>query len=141
MRIDRIGFIQKVKQIASGHRVIFKLHPNEDVDRARQEIREIIPDALIYTDGNVHHMIANCDALVTEYSSVVYTALALGKKIHADFDLEAVRHLTPIQNGGTSARNIASICESLLGQPVRQAQAPRRSFTRLFRPSIQPSGQ
>ena len=36
-------------------------------------------------------MIANCDVLVTRYSSVVYVALALGKDVYADVDRETLR--------------------------------------------------
>jgi hypothetical protein len=133
MRVDRIGFLHYVKWIASGHKVIFKLHPNENIGRAKREIQEIIPEALIYSEGNVHHMIAKCSAMVTEFSSVVFTGLALGKKIYANFDLDKIRHLTPLQNGGTSAQNIASVCEQLLGQPIRQAQSPGWSLNRLFK--------
>jgi hypothetical protein len=133
MRADRIAFIHKVKQIAAGREILFKLHPNENIERAKAEIEKIIPEATIYTTGNVHEMIANCDEMVTELSSVVFTALALGKKIHADFDLQSLRDLMPIQNGGTSAQNIARICEELLEQPMPQAQRSSWSFSRLFK--------
>jgi len=138
-RTDRTAFIHKVKRIAAGRDVIFKLHPNEDFERARAEIEKIIPGAIIYTTGNVHEMIANCDEMVTELSSVVYTGLALGKKISADFDLESLRKLLPIQNGGASAQNIASICEELLEQPKPQAQRSVWSFSRLFKLPAQAS--
>jgi hypothetical protein len=139
-RVDRIGFLHYVKRIASGHKIIFKLHPNENIVRAKREIKEILPEALIYTEGNVHHMIAKCNALITEFSSVVFTGLALGKKIYANFDLEKLHHLTPLQNGGTSAQNIASICEQLLGQPIRQTQYPGWSFNRLLKSPVHLSG-
>jgi hypothetical protein len=141
MWTDRIGFIHKVKRVACGRKTIFKLHPNENFEQSKREIRSIIPQALIFTDGNVHQMIANCAELVTEFSSVVYTGLALGKTIHADFDLETVRHLTPIQNGGTSAQHIATICERLLKKPVSQALTPVWSFARRFKPFFRPSSQ
>ena len=60
-------------------------------------------------------MIANCDVLVSQLSSVVFTGLALGKEVHADGDLEALRRLLPIQNGGASAGRIAEVCRRLLG--------------------------
>jgi len=59
-------------------------------------------------------MIANCDALITQYSSVVYIGLALGKEVHSYFDVEKLKRLTPLQNGGTSGRNIAQVCRGLL---------------------------
>ena len=108
---DRQAFIAKCVRIAGGRRLIFKLHPNEDKERAIAEIREIVPlDALVYTEGNTQHMIANCDELITQYSTVVYTGIALGKKVHSFFDVETLKRLSPIQNGGASAGNIADIC-------------------------------
>jgi hypothetical protein len=107
---DRKGFIRKALEIADGRQLIFKLHPNERVDRATREIREVAPDALILADGNTDHMIANCDVLITKYSSVVYPAVALGKEVHSDLDPEALGRLCPIQNGGTSGKKIAEVC-------------------------------
>jgi hypothetical protein len=60
-------------------------------------------------------MIANCDVLVTQYSSVVFVGLALGKECHSYFDLGDLRELLPIQNGGTSAAAIARVCEEVAG--------------------------
>ena len=111
---DRPAFIRRVLEIAAGRSVIFKLHPNERVGRAEREIRRLAPRALVLASGNTNHMIANCDVLVTRYSSVVYVALALGKDVYADVDRETLRRLMPEQNGGTSARRIAGICRELL---------------------------
>ena len=121
---DRLGFIEKARRIADGRRLIFKLHPNEDTRRARREIESRAPGALIYEDGNVNHMIANCDVLVSQFSSVILIGLALGKEVHAEGGLETFRHLTPLQNGGISARRIAEICRQLLEapQPVRKPE-------------------
>ena len=43
-------------------------------------------------------MIANCDALVTQYSSTVFVGLALGKECHSYWDLDELRRLMPVQN-------------------------------------------
>jgi DNA-directed RNA polymerase subunit K/omega len=107
---NRRAFIRRAREIAGGRPLIFKLHPNERIDRARREIKELAPEALVFAEGNTHHMVANCDVLVTRYSSVVYFAVALGKQVYADLPLETLRALTPIQNGGTSARRIAEVC-------------------------------
>jgi hypothetical protein len=93
---DRAGFIRKCVRIAGDRPLLFKLHPNERPDRAAREIRELAPRALIFTEGNTSHMIANCDVLVTKYSSVVYLALALGREVHADLTLEGLR---PVSDG------------------------------------------
>ncbi|HVO10475.1 MAG TPA: hypothetical protein VMX54_06930 [Vicinamibacteria bacterium] len=113
-REDRRGFIRRCLAIADGRPLVFKLHPNEDHPRARREIERETKQALVFDSGNTNHMIANCDVLVTRYSSVVFVAQALGKEIHCDLDTLALRRLTPIQNGGTSARRIADVCRRLL---------------------------
>lgn len=111
---NRKEFIRKAQRIARGRQLIFKLHPSENVERATREIQKYAPEALIYPTGNTNHLIANCDVLVTHYSSVVYIALALGKEVHADIPLETLRKLMPIQNNGTSAKLIAEYTKSYL---------------------------
>jgi hypothetical protein len=111
---DRPAFLRRCLEVADGRPLLVKLHPNERVDRATREVRRLSRDALVLAEGNTDHMVANCEALVTRYSSVVYVALALGKPVHADVDLHTLRRLMPVQNGGTSARNIASVCRRLL---------------------------
>jgi hypothetical protein len=119
-RDDRKAFIQRAREIAAGRLIVWKLHPNEDWDRARREIDEWAPGSLVFTEANTNHMIANCDVLVTEWSTVVYVGLALGKECHSYFELGELRRLAPLQNGGRSAVHIAAVCEELL-----QQRAPR----------------
>jgi hypothetical protein len=111
---DRGAFIRRCLEVADGRALVFKLHPNENHARARREIERLAPRALVFESGNTNHMVANCSALVTRYSSVVYVALALGKEVHADIDEVTLRRLLPIQNGGASARRIADVCRRLL---------------------------
>ncbi|MCX8116427.1 MAG: hypothetical protein N3G78_00665 [Desulfobacterota bacterium] len=111
---NRKRFIRRALEIADGRQLIFKLHPNEKVERATREILKLAPRALIFARGNTNHMIANCDVLVTQYSSVVYIGLALGKEVHSYFDLSLLKRLMPIQNGGASAKNIAEVCKTYL---------------------------
>lgn len=112
---DRVKFIKQTVEIANGRPLIFKLHPNEKRERAISEIKKHTPaDTLIYTDGNTNHMIANCDGLITQYSTVVFVGIALGKKVHSYFDVEELQRLMPIQNNGTSAENIADICGNFI---------------------------
>ncbi len=107
---DRIGFIRQCVEIANDRRLLFKLHPNEDIERAAAEIKfHTPPNTLIYWRGNTNDMIANCEELITQYSTVVYTGIALGKKVHSYFDVEELKRLCPIQNGGISAKNIAHV--------------------------------
>lgn len=117
---NRRKFIEKSITIAAGRPLIFKLHPNENHDRAIREIKQWAPGSLVFTSGNIAEMIANCDVLITRFSTVVYIGLALGKEVYSDFDIETLRRMTPIQNGGTSAENIAHVCRSLFGLPSQQ---------------------
>jgi hypothetical protein len=112
---NRQRFIEMANQIARGRQIIFKFHPNEDWDRARAEVRRYAPGALTFDTGNTDHMVANCSALVTRYSSVAYVALALGKPVYSEIPTRELQRLMPIQNGGMSAQNIAAECLSLFG--------------------------
>jgi hypothetical protein len=112
---NRRAFIKRAVKIADGRQLLFKLHPNEKFARAEAEIRKYTPpDTLIYNCGNTSHMIANCCELITQYSTVVYTGIALGKKVHSYFDIDELKKLAPLQNGGASAKNIAQICSSYI---------------------------
>ncbi len=111
---NRNRFIRRCLNIAAGRQLIFKLHPNEEPDRATREIQQLAPNALVYTDGNINHMIANCEVLVTRFSSVVYIGLALGKEVYSDFAIDELRRKVPIQNGGSSAAAIADVCRSVV---------------------------
>lgn len=116
---NRKRFIRNCLDLADGRLLIFKLHPNENVGRATREINRWAPGALVYASGNTNHMIANCDVLVTRFSSVVYVGLALGKTVYSDFDLDMLADMTPIQNGGNSARLIAEVGRACLyDEPV-----------------------
>ncbi|MDR3578029.1 MAG: hypothetical protein P4L50_29540 [Anaerolineaceae bacterium] len=111
---NRMLFLEKVRTIAAGRPVIFKLHPNENYPRAIDEINQVLPDALVLTDGNVHEMIANCAVLVAQRSSVIYTGIALGKEVHAELETPVLKKLLPVQNGGKSAYRIAQVCSQLV---------------------------
>ena len=116
---NRKKFLRQAVKLAAGRPMIFKLHPNEKFERAIHEVRDVVGDVPIYTDGNTDHMIANSVALICQYSTVVYPGLALGKEVHSYFDLEMLKRLAPLQNGGTSGRNIAQVCRHILrGEPV-----------------------
>jgi len=111
---NRKKFILNAVKLSEGKQIIFKLHPNENVPRATREINKWAPGSVIFSSGNTNHMIANCDILITLYSTVVYVGLALGKKVYSAFELDELKRQLPIQNGGTSAQNIANVCLSLL---------------------------
>ena len=112
---DRIGFLNKCKDIVGARKVLFKLHPNEIQERAISEIKQVFgEDAMVFTDGNSNHMIANCQELITQYSTLVYVGIVLGKKVHSYFDLNELYRLVPEQNGAGSARKIADICHGYM---------------------------
>jgi hypothetical protein len=111
---NRKKFILNAVRLSEGKKLIFKLHPNENVPRATREINKWAPGSKIFSSGNTNEMIANCDILITLFSTVAYVGIALDKKIHSAFELDKLKRLLPIQNGGASAKNIADICVSLL---------------------------
>ncbi len=116
---NRKKFILNAVEVAAGRQLIFKLHPNENVERSSAEINKFAPGALVFSDLKIEPMIANCDALVTKYSSVVYIGLALGKEVYSDFDIEVLKKLVPLQNRGLSALFIAHVAKELLDEPVK----------------------
>jgi len=115
---DRRSFIRKAVQIAGNRALFFKLHPNENVQRASSEIKTWAPGASIFASGPTEQMIANCDVLITQFSSVVFVGLALDKEVHAYSSLEVLKKLMPVQNG-CAARNIARECRQLLAARPR----------------------
>lgn len=122
---NRMAFLRKVRNLAAGRLIIFRLHPNENILRAEREIKSILPEAIIFHEGNTNHMIANCSVLITQVSSVVFTGLALGKRVISNYDLESLHKLTPIQNGGTSAARIADECRNVLQTSLQELRRPR----------------
>lgn len=126
---NRVKFIRHCVAIAQGRPLLFKLHPNENFKRAIREIRQHTPEGtMIFTEGNTSHMIANCTELVTQYSTVVYTGIALGKKVHSYFDVDQLQQLSPLQNGGRSAARIAAVCKAYLS-----FEGSAQEFTNHFR--------
>ena len=127
---NRKKFIRRSVEIANGRKLIFKLHPNENIQRATREIERFAPGALIYSTGSAEPMIANCDVLITRFSSTVYVGLALGKEVYSDFDVEELRQMTPLQNA-SAARNIAAECRKLLEMAGEPGKVPRQDNRRL----------
>jgi hypothetical protein len=111
---NRKKFIKYAKDTADGKQIIFKLHPNENYERAVKEINQFAPGSLIFQKEKIDPMIANCDILITRFSSVVYIGLALGKKVYSDFGVDELQKLVPLQNGGASASNIAAIAKKII---------------------------
>jgi hypothetical protein len=113
---NRKKFIQKAYRIANGKQLIFKLHPNENYQRASKEINKYASGSLVFHHEPIEPIIANCDILVTRFSTVAYIGLALGKEVYSEFEVEQLKELVPIQNGGTSAFHIAQVGRRLLAE-------------------------
>ncbi len=112
---DREAFLKEVVEYAGGRQLIFKLHPNENFERATEEIKAVAPAALVYTSGSAEEMVANCSVLFTEWSSLTFCGVALDKEVHSHHPLEKVRELLPLQNRSAAA-NIASVCRTVLDE-------------------------
>ncbi len=113
-RDDRAEFLERARRIAAGRPVVFKLHPNERFERARAEIARAFPGAPVYQEGSAEEMVANCEALVCQWSTLAFVGLALDKEVHSYFDLEELRRLLPVQHG-RAAENIAAVCREVAG--------------------------
>ena len=66
--------------------------------------------------------------LITEHSTCTFVGLALGKEVHTELDINQLRQLMPIQNGGTSARRIGNICRRVLNTPMSELEPVRAGF-------------
>ena len=77
---DREAFIRRAVELAGRRRLIFKLHPNENIERATREIDRHALGAIVFATGSAEEMIATCDVLITRFSSTAFDGLALGKK-------------------------------------------------------------
>ena len=124
---NRKAFIRRALEIAAGRPLVFKLHPNENRERNSREIRALAPHAEIFTSGCAEEMVANCDVLVVQYSTLAFVGLALDKEVHAYADLDDLRRLLPLQ-GGMAAVNIAEVCRQVLA--ARASDGPPQSRPR-----------
>ena len=122
---ERREFLKSAFAIAGDRRLLVKLHPNEDVERAVQEIRPLAPHAKILTDGSAEEVVANCSVLVVQYSTLAFVGLALGKEVHAKYSIDELRRLLPLQNGGTSGKAIAEVCRQVFASRRRSPAAAR----------------
>ena len=111
---NRKKLIDYALKIANGRKLIFKLHPNENVKKRIAEIKKYAPNALVYHGVSIDPLLANCDVFITRYSSTIFPAFVMGKEVHCSIDNEELKNLVPIQNNGTSAKNIAEVANELL---------------------------
>ncbi len=124
-RDNRKQFIQWARAIAAGRPLVFKFHPNERMSRAVAEVKRWAPDARCLTEGSGEALAANCAALVTEWSTLAYVGLALGKPTYSYRDLTRHKAMLPLQHG-QGARNIAAVCREVIAErrPGRERSAP-----------------
>lgn len=129
---NRRAFILEAKAIAERHQrpLVFKLHPNENVERAIAEIRRWAPEAMVYTSGSAEEMVAHCTALVCKYSTLAFVGIALGKEVHSLFPNTELEALLPEQNRA-AARNIAQVARELL---IRSQPPKTRPFPLFAKP-------
>ncbi len=125
---NRTAFLKKCVAIAQGRELIFKLHPNENAERAKREIALAAPGAQVLTHGNVNQMIAKAAVVITQQSSCTFVAVGLGKEVYSSLNLEELRRLMPIQNNGMSAKYIAGICRRVLHTPMAVLQQVRAGY-------------
>ena len=125
-RDNRRAFLHKCVDIAAGRPLIFKLHPTEHGERATRDIFHVAPDAQVYTGGNVNHMIANASVVITQQSTCTFVAIALGKEVYTNLDIQELKRLMPMQNGAVSAHRIAGICRRLIRTPMPLLQQVRK---------------
>ena len=127
---DRKAFIKKCDEVAGNRKLIFKLHPMEKPQRAIREINQLAPKAIVLTRGNVAHMMANAETVITQQSTSTFVAVALGKEVQTNLNVDELKRLMPIQNGASSADHIARICSRMLHNPARELARIRSSSRR-----------
>jgi len=111
---NRKKLVKYAVKLANGRKLIFKLHPNENVKKRTAEIKKYAPDAIVYYGVSIDPLIANCDVFITKFSSTLFPAFVLGKEVHCAIDNLELKKLVPIQNEGISSKNIAEVAKELL---------------------------
>ena len=104
-REDRAAFIRRAVELAGGRRAHLQAAPERE-RRARhpRDPPARAGRARCSRPGSAEEMIANCDVLITRFSSTAFVGLALGKETYSDFDLDELRRLMPVQNGAAAPR-------------------------------------
>ncbi|NTW51396.1 MAG: UDP-N-acetyl glucosamine 2-epimerase [Chlorobiaceae bacterium] len=105
--------IEKYLQMADGRQLLFKLHPNENVERATREINLYAPGSLVFAEGRTEEMIANSQMMIAQFSSTIFVGSALNKPVFCGLDPEHLKELTPLQNK-SAARKISEVCRQVI---------------------------
>ena len=88
----------------------------------------MIPETLVFTNGNINPMIANASIVITQQSTCTFVAIALGKEVYTNLNIAELKHLMPVQNNGISAHKIADISRRLLHTPMPVLEQVRRGY-------------
>ena len=110
---NRAKNIRKYVEMAEGGQLIFKLHPNENAERAIREIEQYAPESIVFSEGKTEEMIANSRMLIAQFSSTIFVGSALNKIVHCGLPPEVLKSLTPLQNK-SAAKNIANVCRQVI---------------------------
>ena len=110
---NRVKNIRKYLEMADGSQLIFKLHPNENAERAIREIEQYAPESIVFSEGKKEEMIANSRMLIAQFSSTIFVGSALNKVVHCGLPPEVLKSLTPLQNK-SAAKNIADVCRHVI---------------------------
>ncbi|MCX6179119.1 MAG: hypothetical protein NT163_07125 [Chlorobiales bacterium] len=110
---NRVKNIRKYLELAEGSQLIFKLHPNENFERAIREIELYAPESIVFSEGKTEEMIANCRMLIAQFSSTIFVASALNKVVHCGLHPDVLKSLTPLQNK-SAATKIANVCRQVI---------------------------
>ncbi len=105
--------IMKYREMAGNSLLVFKLHPNENAQRAIREIERYAPDSMVFSEGRTEEMIANSRMLIAQFSSTIFVGSALNKVVHCGLDPKELKALTPIQNKSAS-KKIADVCRQVI---------------------------
>lgn len=105
--------IEKYLGMAGGRQLLFKLHPNENVERATREIETYAPGSLVFAEGKTEEIIANSQMMIAQFSSTIFVGSALKKPVHCGLDPDVLEALTPIQNR-SAAKRIADVCRQVV---------------------------
>ena len=110
---NRVKNIRKYLDMAEGTQLLFKLHPNENIQRAIKEIEQYAPDSLVFSEGKTEEMIANSRMLIAQFSSTIFVGSALNKVVHCGLPSDVLKSLTPLQNK-SAAKKIADVCRQVI---------------------------
>lgn len=128
-RDDREAFLRRALSLAGERPIVVKLHPNEEPRRATEEVRRVMPRARVVREGSAEEMVAHCEVLICQWSTLAFVGVALGKIVHSAYDLATLRRLLPLQNG-CAARNIAEVCREVVGVEPPATSAVRNGHAR-----------